>query len=123
LSSSISEDQYEKKSLDELLSSDPLLTGIRNKLTATFHPNRMFLFGSRASGSNRSDSDYDILLVVKENSVSRWDNMQKAREALFDLDISADVFVYSEKEFDEWKNELNSIAEAAHNLGVEIPLG
>lgn len=123
MSSPIIEDAYKKRSLDELLTSDSSIKKIQSKLIEAFHPDRMFLFGSRAAGTHRVDSDYDILLVVKETSVSRWENMQKAKEALFDLDISADVFVYSEKEFEEWKNELNSVAEAAHNLGVEIPLG
>ena len=113
--------EIQKRSLGDIL-SDPLIVEIRQKLAA-FNPQRMFLFGSRASGTNRADSDYDILLVVKETSGSRSENMQKAQELLFDLDISADVFVYSQSEFEEWKNELNSVAEAAHNLGVEIPLG
>lgn len=112
-----------KKSFYEILSSDPLILSIRQKLTDAFHPSRMFLFGSRASGMNRKDSDYDILLVVKETHGSRWDSMDKAKKILSDLHISADVFVYSEKEFNEWKDELNSVAEAAHNLGVEVPLG
>lgn len=112
-----------KKSFHEVLSSDPLIVSIRQKLVDTFYPTRMFLFGSRASGTNRKDSDYDILLVVQEAHVSRWDNMDKARKILSSLGISGDVFVYSEQEFEEWKNELNSVAEAAYTLGVEIPLG
>lgn len=39
------------------------------------------------------------------------------------LGVSADVFVYSEKEFDDWKDQLRSIAETALNTGVEIDLG
>jgi len=107
----------------ENLQQEKVVLDIKQRLMAGFSPIRMFLFGSRAAGTHRPDSDYDILIVVKETKLSRWDNMAKARELLFDLDISADVFVYSEKEFEEWKNELNSVAEAAHNLGVEIPLG
>ncbi|MGE0632285.1 MAG: nucleotidyltransferase domain-containing protein [Pseudobdellovibrionaceae bacterium] len=102
---------------------DPLVSQIQQRLISTFHPQQMFLFGSRVYGSPREDSDYDLLVVVEKRSGSRIDNMLKAREALFDLDVSADVFVYSEQEFEEWKNELNTVAEAAFVLGVELPLG
>ncbi len=107
----------------ETFETDKTLQAIKQRLTADFFPSRMFLFGSRAGGTHRSDSDYDILLVVKETKFSRKENMDRARELVSDLRISADIFVYSDQEFEDWKNELNSVAEAAHNLGVEIPLG
>ena len=50
--------------------------------------------------------------------------MSKARSLLHDkCNISADVFVFSEAEFDEWKTELNSIPETALNTGLELDLG
>jgi len=36
--------------------------------------------------------------------------------------ISADVFFYSQEEFDDWKDELSSIPETALNTGIEIKL-
>jgi hypothetical protein len=37
--------------------------------------------------------------------------------------VSADVFVYDEAEFEEWKEEFSSIPETAINTGKEIDLG
>ncbi len=89
-----------------------------------FNPSRLFLFGSRANGTAREDSDYDFVVVVKENKKTRIENMGKARSLLHEkCNVSADVFVYSESEFEEWKNELNSIPETAASLGKEIDLG
>lgn len=34
------------------------------RLIATFHPTRIFLFGSRARGDARADSDYDFLVEI-----------------------------------------------------------
>lgn len=107
----------------EELKQDELLQTVKRRLVAAYSPLRMFLFGSRAAGTNRSDSDYDILIVVKETNLSRWENMDRARGLLSDLNAAANIFVYSEQDFEDWKNELNSVAEAAHNLGVEISLG
>jgi predicted nucleotidyltransferase len=92
-------------------------------LKREFNATRLFLFGSRANGTATADSDYDFVLVVKDALVSRLDSMTKARSILHDeLQISADVFVYPQTEFDEWKNEFNSIPEIASNLGMELPL-
>lgn len=92
-------------------------------LTKEFKPLKMFLFGSRAQGTNKKDSDYDLLLVVKNKKGSRADNMIRASKVLEHLNIKADIFVYSEKEFNEWKDELSSIPETAVNTGKEIALG
>jgi predicted nucleotidyltransferase len=112
-----------KRKAEELLKDDHTLVEIKNRLSKTFQPLHMYLFGSRAYGTPRNESDYDILLVVEKTEHSRWDNMSKARDVLSDLDTPAEVFVYSIDEFNDWKHELNTIAEAAYNLGVEIPLG
>jgi predicted nucleotidyltransferase len=102
---------------------DKTLELIVSALKKEFTPTRLFLFGSRALGKARKDSDYDFVVVVKRMRGSRVDNMMRASRALDHLDISADVFVYSEKEFNDWKDELSSIPETALNTGREIPLG
>ena len=103
---------------------DKNLDAIVSVLKVEFQPSRLFLFGSRANGNARVDSDYDFVLVVPENTKTRHDNMAKARHLLDEkCNISADVFVYSQNEFDEWKDELNSIPETAKNTGLEIDLG
>lgn len=103
---------------------DPKLKKIVEALKEEFNPSRLFLFGSRAGKNYRKDSDYDFVLVVPGNKKSRLTNMNKASQLLHDkFKISADVFVYSQKEFDEWKDELNSIPETALNMGREFDLG
>ncbi|MDZ4677163.1 MAG: nucleotidyltransferase domain-containing protein [Oligoflexia bacterium] len=103
---------------------DKKLKQIVEVLKEEFKPSRMFLFGSRADGKAHKDSDYDFVLVVPGNKKQRITNMSKARELLHQTcDVSADVFIYSQKEFDEWKDELSSIPETALNTGLEIDLG
>ena len=103
--------------------NDPVLEKIIERLKAEFHPSRMFLFGSRANGNAHPDSDYDLVLVVQSSDRSRLDRMEQARLALKGLDVSADVFVYTEPEFDKWKDEFSSIAETALNTGRELRVG
>lgn len=104
--------------------TDKKLEQIVGALKKEFKPSRMFLFGSRANGTARADSDYDFVLVVPENKKARTTNLSKARHLLHEkFQISADVFVYSQKEFDQWKDELSSVPETALNTGKEIDLG
>lgn len=121
--SQFSEDlNLEKKNLEEIL-NDPQIPLIKETLVSIFSPLHIYLFGSRVYGKYHEHSDYDLAVVVNETTTSRGENMQKAREALSKIGISADVFVYPVNEFEDWKDELNSIPEAAYHLGVEIPLG
>jgi predicted nucleotidyltransferase len=105
------------------LEKDKTLCSIVEALKKEFSPVRLFLFGSRASGKHCEDSDYDFVLVQKKTSGNRADNMIRASKAIRHLGVDADVFVFSESEFDDWKNELSSIPETALNTGREISLG
>lgn len=104
--------------------TDKKLDQIVKALKKEFNPSRMFLFGSRANGTHRPDSDYDFVLVVPGDRKSRVTNLARASELLDEkFGISADVFVFSQREFDQWKDELSSIPETALNTGKELDLG
>jgi uncharacterized protein len=102
---------------------DPILKEIVERLNAEFHPEKVYLFGSRARGENNLDSDYDLLLVVESSDRGRLDRMEQARLVLEEVDASADVFVYTKTEFEEWKDEFSSIPETALREGQELKVG
>jgi len=92
-------------------------------LKKEFKPTRVFLFGSRAVGTQHADSDYDFVLVVP-GLKNRFTAEVKARSLILNqFNLSADVFIYSKKDFDLWKDEYSSIPETALNTGKEIELG
>jgi hypothetical protein len=51
-----------------MLASFALFTPLLNKIQATYHPKQIWLFGSRARGDARPDSDWDIFVVVDDNT-------------------------------------------------------
>lgn len=103
--------------------TDPKLKQITDVLKVTFKPSRLFLFGSRANGSHRPDSDYDFVMVVP-GLKNRPAAENKARSLIHkEVGVSADIFIYSPKTFNEWKDELSSIPETALNTGRELDLG
>ena len=44
---------------------DPTLALLRDRLVAALLPRRIILFGSRARGTAKADSDYDLLIVAE----------------------------------------------------------
>lgn len=64
-------------------------------------PERVILFGSRARGDARSDSDFD-LLVIAESDEPRYRRSAPLYAALADVPVEADVVVYTPAEVDDW---------------------
>lgn len=77
-----------------------------------FSPEKVILFGSRASGQSRPDSDVDFLVIERAPfgpRRSRRRELSRIRRALWDFMIPIDILLYSEKEVKTWKNSLNHI--------------
>ncbi len=59
-----------------------------------------FLFGSRARGDSRSDSDWDIIILVDEPKVTN-EIEDKFRDRLYDLELDSgqiiSAFIYPKK--------------------------
>jgi len=65
-----------------------------------------FLFGSRARGNARPDSDWDILILVNENRVTN-EIEDKFRDELYDIELESgqiiSTFIYTKG---YWKSTL-----------------
>lgn len=81
-----------------------------NSITKVIHEKdpsaEAFLFGSRARGDNRTDSDWDILILIDNMNITNEieDNF---RNDLYDLEIESgqiiSTFIYTK---DNWKTKL-----------------
>ena len=75
----------------------------------------IILFGSRARGVGRADSDADFL-VIEPQVIARRREMVRLKDALRPLRISADVVVVSRKNFEAWADRPGTlIFDAAHH--------
>jgi predicted nucleotidyltransferase len=82
----------------------------KDKISKLIHdkdPNaEAFLFGSRARGDNRVNSDWDILILIDSNKVTN-EIEDKFRDGLYNIELESgqiiSTFIYS-KEF--WKKSL-----------------
>src|SRR5919106_4706273 len=75
-------------------------------------PERIYLFGSRARGDARQDSDVDLLIIVSEPfgpEHSRFQEINRIYRALSSFRIPNDVLLYSSDEFAKWSQSLNHV--------------
>ena len=95
---------------------------IKSVLAGISHE-KAILFGSRASGTARKDSDYDILLILKENNVSAREKIRlatKIRKELAGMGIDADVLIRTHEEAEYYRKKIGSVTKAALEKGVAI---
>ena len=99
---------------------EALLNQLVETIIREVAPEAIILFGSRARGDARPDSDVDLLVVEKDPfSPQRSRRKEAARlyMALRGLAVSKDILLYSRDEFDHWKNSLNHVVGKAHREG------
>ena len=79
---------------------DPVLAEIVRRLIEALHPERIYLFGSRARGDAGRDSDYDLMVVVPQLTEPAHRLAQRAHSVLWGLEAAADILVWSREAFD-----------------------
>ena len=96
------------------------LETIKQAILDTVRANEIYLFGSYASGTPDKDSDFDIYVVIPDDSMRPIEAMQKIGRALSRKDIRAvDVIVGKETVFNQRKG-LPTIERAIARDGVKL---
>ena len=80
--------------MGEVAVADPVLTRLRAALDAVYGDRleRVVLFGSRARGDHRPDSDYDVAVFIRDPE-SRWDEMGRLAEVTTDILVDTEAFI------------------------------
>src|SRR5262245_26868202 len=102
---------------DPLLEQDPVLCEMVDRLVRTLHPERIYLFGSRARGDAGPDSDYDLLAVVPESHLAPHRRDVVAFRALCGVGAAKDVVVYTRQEFESRSRAVSSLPATVQREG------
>jgi len=83
---------------------------------------KIMLFGSRARGNPREDSDWDFFVIVdkKLGFNEKWDIIDEIKIKLAKLKIPNDIILKSEDEVEESKDDNGRITYYALKEGIEL---
>ena len=95
---------------------DSLLDEIVRRIVEAAHPKKVILFGSRARGQARPDSDLD-LLVIAESAQPRHRRSAPLYGVLSDILLPMDIIVYSPEEVKEWSEVPQAFVTTANREG------
>lgn len=103
-----------------LKNDDNLLARFIDELVGLYDPRRIILFGSRARGDAGVDSDYDLMVLVSDDSSSAvWDR-SILYDHMWDLGIAADVLIWTESAYTEKLHLKASLPATIEREGSEI---
>ena len=95
------------------------LQGITQRLVRALRPQQIYLFGSRAYGSPRSDSDVDLLLVIRPTDRAAGELSLVAHQAIGDVGCGVDVVIRTVEEFEHrasWPSNFEATVKAKGRL-------
>jgi len=100
---------------------------IKREIEAVFNEfgvkaDKIILFGSRARGDFKPESDWDVLVIAR-NNLSIKEKMvysKKVRENLAKLGIDCDIIIKSEKEVESSKKMFGSVVREAMREGMPL---
>ena len=95
------------------------LKDFKKNLNKKIQIKEMILFGSRANGKSRKNSDVDLIIVSPE--FKNLDFFQRGAKMydFWDLDLPVDFLCYTPEEFEKLKNRA-SIVREAEKSGIVI---
>jgi len=80
-------------------------------LTAALNPRQIYLFGSCARGTEHTESDIDLFVVVDDGVGDKLSNTRKAYRATRELPVAKDIIVDEVSVFEkraQWTSSIES---------------
>jgi len=99
--------------------NNDLIGDIVRRIVETAQPEKIILFGSRARGDARPNSDFDVL-VIKKSSEPSYRRDAPLYVALADLPVEVEVLVYTPEEVAEWAQVPQAFVTTATREGKTV---
>ena len=103
--------------LQTVITPDPIAETVIFRISEAVHPEKIILFGSRARGDIRPDSDIDLLIIYK-GAFSKRELKLRIHDLFPDQDFSMDLFVLTPEEYEWQKDVISTVGYISHRDGV-----
>jgi predicted nucleotidyltransferase len=91
------------------------------RIVEVLRPEQVWLFGSRARGEARVNSDWDFMAILADDAPEHDLDLASVWQRLRDLRLRrVEVFTITRSEFDEWKRSLGTLAEIVASTGIVV---
>lgn len=101
-------------------SADASLERLVRHVVEVMNPLEVWLFGSRAESRARPTSDYDLLVVMPDGTPEPDLDPVRAWRLGWDVQVTADIIPCTRSEFEEEKDEIDSLPRAAVLRGRKL---
>jgi len=100
---------------------DYIIQQVKKQVLALAPEARIILYGSRARGDARKDSDWDFLVIVDDKDYS-FELKEKVWEAIYLLkfDLEEDISVFVKSRSHVWKFQLSPYYQHIQMEGIEV---
>jgi predicted nucleotidyltransferase len=102
--------------MSQIIVDETVLNEIVQRLVDAVDPDRIILFGSRARGDARADSDVD-LLIIKDSAEPAYRRTLPAYRALAGITVPTDIIWRTAAEVEDWSAVRNYVTTRALNEG------
>jgi uncharacterized protein len=96
---------------------DAALGFIRDRLLLSLKPEAIWLFGSRARGEQRVDSDFDVLVVLPDELLLKTQDYRYVLEPVLGSGLPCDVVPCSASDFAAARDAVGTLAYEAYHHG------
>ena len=103
-----------------MIAAELVPESLLSQVVTVFDPRRVILVGSRARGSAREDSDYDLVVVLDDGVPDELLSARRRYEGRRGLAISADIIPCREGVLSERARAIGSFAHTVLTEGVVV---
>lgn len=91
------------------------------RIVEELRPEQVWLFGSRARGEARAESDWDLMAILPDDAPEQDLDMVSVWQRLRDLVLlRVEMFTTTRSEFETWRHSLGTLSEIVASTGVIV---
>ncbi len=98
-----------------------IATRIRNEIKRVDPEAKVILFGSRARGDAKKDSDWDLLILINDQNIREKENL--FRDKIYDLELETgeiiSMFVYNKKDWNS-RHKITPLYKSIKKEGIVL---